>query len=310
VIVESPNPSAVLPGTRAVEVEHHYGDLALAVELAATAPGLQAALDALAGLIDRSQMVRRAGAKDRADVRVYLLPAGAAGPGPQLQGLGEPTWAVLGGGDRLLAPALPAATPDATDRVVENLEKIARYRSLVGIKNALADHPLRGKIEFSLLRQTAGGWEEAKPDAGGFPIYRTGERVAFRIRNRHTEPVFVSVLDFGLTYAVTPIYPVPGSNEKHMPNVRLDFGTQEKRGFVLGVPPGFRDAEGLETLKLIATTRESDFSWMGQAAVRKALSPLEELLRRAGWQARGEAPTVPVAEEWTTVERSFTVKKA
>jgi hypothetical protein len=301
VIVESPYPAGVLPGARAVEVEHHYGDLALAVELAATTPALQPALDALAGRVNNSQMVRRAGAADRADVRVYLRPADAAGGS---------RWEIVGAGDRLLAPALPTAAPDAMDRVIENLEKIARYRSLLGIQNPQPDHLLRGKVEFSLLRQTTGGWEEAKPGANGSVVYRTGERVAFRIRNRHTEPVFVSVLDFGLTYAVTPIYPVPGANEKHLPNVRVDFGTQQNRGFVLGLPPGYRDAEGLETLKLIATTRESDFTWMGQPAVRaarRAYSPLEELLRRAGWQARGEAPAVPVAEEWTSVERSFFV---
>jgi hypothetical protein len=304
-ITQAANRAAVGEDCRAFEVEHDYGELAMRVGLVNGVPQRQADADDLAKRIDGSQMLRRSQQGERVDVLVSLSRRDSV----------EPTWSIIGGGDELLAPPRPASQPNATAVVLDNLEKIARYRNLLAIKNPSPINPLDKKIQFTLLRQGAGGkWVEAGGEGMGMPVYRVGERIAFRIRHDFSRELYIHILDFGLASGVSLAYPVEGSNERHEPNQTVESGSLDNREIYVCMPEEFQREEGTETLKLIATTDEVDFSWMKQAGVKaltlKKPSLLEEMLRRAAFQTRGETPKVPAAEEWITIDRSFLVKRA
>ena len=91
----------------------------------------------------------------------------------------------------------------------------------------------------------------------------------------------------------------------------------------LYVPDAFAYDEGVETFKLLATTQPTDFSWMQQETVRSIDSSeksegnergslLQQLfdLVYNGFGTRDAKPTtVPPADEWTTVERTFVLRR-
>ena len=204
-LVEESDPGAVVAGSIALEVEHCYGDLSLKVDLPPAPDPLGPEREALGARIDKSPLIRRARDGEAANVRALLLrPRSGAmltDPAPQLGAMPDPTWAVIGGGGQILLPPLPAGRPDTAARLVAGLERFTRYRNLLALRNADLGDPLAGAVDFFLLRRDEGdGWVEATPDDSGRVAYRTGDLLAFRIRNRHSAPIFVTVLDFGLTY--------------------------------------------------------------------------------------------------------------
>jgi hypothetical protein len=305
---------SIIPGARAVEEEHNFGDLSLKLEVV-TPPGELATIgERLKQRIALSRMAQLANSGDVPFARAYLIEprpgAGSADPAPQLGGISEPTWAIVAGGGQLLMPPRRAADPKATDIIVENLEKIARYRNLLEIKNPNPANPLDGMIDFTLLRKNPSGtWDPAQPDRAGRIVYKAGECLALRIVNRQTLPLFINVLDFGVTAGVTPIYPyAEGANEQLVKGRPCEFGVRDDETLTPLIPPEMTENEGVETLKLIAATREIDFSWLRQEGVRSVRggsSHLDDLLWRAGAETRATRSALPITEDWITVERSF-----
>jgi hypothetical protein len=209
----------------------------------------------------------------------------------------------------------------------DDLEKAARYRQALALRNPNDDSPLKDQVDLILLRQTADGtWVEAKPEGeSGQVVYEDGERIAFRIVNRYKAPIYVSVLDFGLKGAVGQLHPIPGSREKLAPDGSVEVGVREGAELDLYLPDSFSEVPdpedgkprgGTETFKLFVTTHEADFSLLAQEGYRSigpergkgTASPLGQLLDMAltgqGTRNVRRRQTQP-DEEWTTVERSF-----
>jgi hypothetical protein len=292
-VVEEATQGVITAGCRGFELDSGFGDASLAVSLAPAPAGLDELRRQLADRLAQSKTIRVAGPGEAATTQAILLePRAAAGPGAAVPQLGEvkaPTWAIVGGGDRLLAPPKPAAVVGA---VVENLETIARFFYLLAIRNPASS--LQGKVAVTLLRKPKGGdWQEARPDAADRIVYRVGDQLAFRVRHQHTDPLYLNVLDFGFTYKVSLVYPpARGAAEVIEPLLPFEFGKRDgQRMFLQPFPDDFDGTEGRETLKLILATRPIDFSWMRQEGVRE-----KPPLTRA----------IP-PEEWTTVEVEFVV---
>ncbi|HEY0777351.1 MAG TPA: caspase family protein, partial [Gemmatirosa sp.] len=281
---------------------------------------LRAALGAspLVALVDDDQP---------AAVRVYLIGArAAAAPGdpvPQLGAVAGPTWAIVGDDGQLLAPVKPAAV---TDDVRQNVETIARYRQALALTNPDPASGLAGRFSLDLLRQNADGtWAVAAPD-GGLVAYEEGDRIGFRVTSRHDAPVYLNLVDFGLTGRVALVYPPTGAADTLAPGVTFDLLGQRpaNRGWPVTWPAGLPfeggpgTADGVETVKLFAATGPADFSFLTQAAVRDATrgsrrpTALELLMRTAtGAPTRDigdDAPAAPTSD-WTTVDRAFVVRR-
>jgi Caspase domain len=318
-LVEESDPGAVVAGLTALEVEHCYGDLCLKVDLPTPADLLGLEREALAARIDKSPLIRRACDGEAADVRALLLgPRSGAmltDPAPQLGALPDPTWAVIGGGGQVLLPPLPAGRPDTAARLVAGLERFTRYRNLLALRNADLGDPLAGAVDFFLLRRHEDdGWVEATPDDSGRVAYRTGDLLAFRIRNRHSAPIFVTVLDFGLTYGLRLLHPTPPGDGAVEPGSTIDVGVDQSSEMKVFVPKDFPGDEGLDSIKLIAATRRVDLVALANRAdhgdrAEATDVPLERLLMLASWRARDGIARIGSGQKWTTRERSFLVRR-
>ena len=329
-VVEESPPGSIVEGCRAVEESRPVGDAVLRVQVVVPA-GREAEADPLAASLGGSGLVRPVADDEPADVRVYLVPArtavGADDPVPQLGAVAEPLWAVVGADGLLMMPRHPVDQPGSEAIVVANLEQAARYRHVLSLRNPDPDAALLGKVDLHLLRLgPEGAWVEAEPErAGGRVGYAEGERVAVEIVNRHSDPVYVSVLDLGLAGAIGLLYPVAGASEQLAAGGSMRVGVRDGDELVLAFPEGFdtapdptddRRVEGTETFKLIATTSPADFRPLLREGYRDAApggSPVEELLAGAlgTGGARDIARPVQVspADAWVTVERVFTLRR-
>lgn len=324
--------NAILANSRAVETVHSYGDLRLGVHIIETAAGNStgaasagdstgAAMRSLREQITKSSILKMESEAKGARAHVHLLDirqsVTAESPVPQVSSVTEPTWAVVGDTGELI---MPLKSLGLHADVVQNLERIARHTQALALENPDPSSELRGKVSLDLLRKAGDGkWIVAQPEAAGGQIeYEEHEEIAFRIRNNHTQDLFVSLVDFGLTGSVST---VPRATVKLGAGITFDVGAgSDGRGYALTMPANFPfvsnpagDAiDGIETLKLFVTTQPVSFAFLAQPGVRSAESPLEMLWKTAiGIAATREVvETMPVkGDDWTTVLKPFRLKR-
>ncbi len=300
----------VVAGARCIEVAPAVEHLRLAVDLGALPNGADAGLVAA---VAASPLLQRAGDPEAADVRVYRLAPQAPAAGDAHGSGAAPArdaWKVV---DRTGEPAMPlvaCADADAVARVVANLEALARYRSALALDNPQSTLP----VEFTLHRETADGqWR--RMDSSG-EVLTAGDSVAFEVVNRAAHPVFVSVLDFGVSGRIQPLYPPNGRSEQLDAGRTLKIGTGQRR-IRLGLPQGFVGERGRESFKLFVTTDETDFGWLQQAGTRSlatARSRLQQQFAAAfdGPRSRDAALDAPADgdADWRAFTRAFELRRA
>lgn len=313
---------AIEAGARAFVSAHGFGDFRLAVQLVEA--GDASAVAAMRERLQHSPRVKLVEADSAAAARVYLLPprerVPAGAPVPQLGPSALSRWAVVSQTGDLL---MPARVLGDEHTVVANLEVLARHRQMLALENPDSASALKGRFTLDLLRQDRGGaWDIASADAAnGLVSYEEGESIAFRVTSRHTAPVYVSLLDFGLTGAVTPVFPPRGAQQVLAPGESFDV-PGPGRGWPLGWPAGFpfvdtadrlREAEGTETVRLFVTEQPTDFLAVEQPGMRSTgrRTPLAALLRSAmhGGAARDIVMAPETGDDWTTVSRSFVLRR-
>jgi hypothetical protein len=323
-LLQEIQPGAVVAGLRAVE-ESHALETRLPVEVVApSGRDVQALLDGL----DGSKLLRRAEPGGNAKVRVYLLARRAGvpknAPVPMLGPLREETWAVVGEDGQLLMPSHGRSELGVVRLLLDNLEKVARYRLAAGLRNEAS--ALTGKVEVELFRKAGPDLEKLEPEPGNLPVLDEGDCLALRITNRNEKPLFVYVLDLGLTGRVAQIYPSPGAENSLLAGKSVEIGTLPGDDMDLYIPDEFpftaaapgEEVEGVETLKILVTTHPAEFDSLFQGGVREgrtAGSSLTDLLETTfgggGYQDRewrtrdqNDGP-----EDWTALERSFRVRR-
>jgi hypothetical protein len=316
--------------SRAVEEEHFYGEMRLKVEI--RVPGIyEDEANKLSEHIRKSALLSPVKAGEIADVRACIIASRTgvrkSDPVPQLKVVEKPVWAVVGQDGRLLMPVHDIDEASVVPILCDNLEKAARYRQAIVLINPDEESLLKGKVDFILKRKKADGtWATAEPDnAGGYIIFEEGEHISCEIKNHHDSPIYISILDFGLTGAVTLFYPVAGANEPLEQGRSIQIGARNGDIIELYIPENFPyvlDPEDtmpigcIETLKLFATTHEADFSPLIQQGFRSITKgggkPLVQLLDMAltGHGTRDSRRNrVSIDEEWTTIEHSFFLQK-
>lgn len=318
---------------RAVESAHFYGEMILSVEIQAP-EGYQTEVDDFISAIEESYLLKLVKDAQEAEVKAYLLaPREKVSEDdnvPQLGPLDEATWAVIEDG-RLAMPPHPVTEVGVVTIIRNNLEKLIRYRQAIALRNPNPDGLLMDKVDFSILQQAQDEtWKEINTDVSTDQILlKEGERIALRITNKHNKPIYVSVLDFGITGAISLLHPIEGANEQLRPGGTIEVGILEEDKIDLHMPDNFPYSpdptdgvvnSGMETVKLFATTHEADFSKLIQEGLRAGDltatkgtgTPLGQLL---GMALTGEGTRdirrnrVSPDEEWTTVERSFTLQR-
>jgi hypothetical protein len=333
VILSESHAEAVAAGTMAVEQYHNYGEMRLIVDVQVP-EGFESATKELETSLEGSELLRAAGSQERASVTVRIVPprveVGRDDPVPQLGAIDRPKWAVVDGAGNLALPTHPADPYKMPWELYENLERLASYWNVLNLRNPNINSPLQKKVDLILLRQTPdGNWVTAKPEAqSGTVVVTEGERIAFRIVNRYSAPVYVSVLDFGVTGTISLLHPLWGPREALQAGEAIEVGVREGDELELFLPDDFpfvpdassaKARAGVETLKLFATTYETDFASLvqqdGYRSVEQSMGEttmLWQLLDMAltGWGSReSRKVNLPTDQDWTTVERTFMLQR-
>ena len=232
---------------------------------------------------------------------------------PSLGELKQPGWATVGLDGQPLTRVIPFDEAGAVNTLVDNLVKIAQYRNVLAIRNPDPTCPLAGKVDLIVVKQYA---DRSWSDAGEGAVFREGDRMALRIVNQLDRPVYATIIDFGVSHAISPVFPKAGSKPEIARSTTFDVGVAGG-GIPVRFPEQYPRDEGKETLKMIVTTEPSDFSVFSQAGTKaldslgsmKSPNPLERLLAQAGGGTR-DAVSQPMAiDQWITVERSFTLRR-
>ena len=327
-IDEESSAGSVVEGAYAFETDHAWGEHRFPVEIAASADHAEDT-GKLKTLLDEEAILNVVEPGAPASVRVYLISprseVAEGDPVPQLGAIREPVWAVVGETGELVMPL--QAVSDIT-KVRDNLRTLARYRQSLALGNPDANSALRGHFTIDLLRQTpAGEWVEAEPDTNsGQIVFEEGEYVAFQVNSTHDKPVYVSLLDFGLSGAVSLVHPEAGAQEQLRPNGWFTVGTRDEFDS-LAFPETFPFAddpvhsapgEGLETVKLIVTENPVDFGFLNQEGFVAGIttrsgdeeSPLSLLFRSAAaGPATRDVRRKAKLEDWTTIVKPFVLRR-
>lgn len=298
--------SPIQPGARAFEKSKGPGWMRLAVGIETPDLDPTTAID-LGRRIERSKNLRLVEEPGQADARILVLKQDA-----------EVSWAVLGRDDEQMTPSVPARQSGSVARLVGDLETLARYLNLLRLTSDDERNPLRNCLEVQLLRRSAdGAFQPARPEkVTGEVIYSQGEYLALRVSHRAERPLYIHVLDLGLTGSVDLFYPVGGNHKPLPPGKDFDIGVQPGQRMKVRIPETFT-AGPREFLKVIATTHEADLSWLRQPGFGSApprggqpRSGIASLLWRAlgGGSRQSAPPALGQDEGWTVTTLDFLVR--
>src|SRR5262249_20813182 len=137
-----------------------------------------------------------------------------------------------------------------------------------------------------------------------------GDRLVLEMYNRSSRPLYVYVLDMGLTGRVAIVYPLMGSGELLESGQKIQVGVRSSEDMTLSFPLGFERlpeafrSAARETLKRIVSTSPAEFRLLLQSGPRyRGGGPVEEALA-VTFGGKSPGP-LAAGEDWTTVEQTF-----
>lgn len=334
-IIEENGAVAIDANARAVEVVRADNETRMSVWLAPAPPGYESAREELREALMQSRLleVRDTVVGARVQISVLTEERDAVRRGVVPSGDDGAAWVILDRSEASLMPRHSVASPDSRPKIMKNLETLWRYQKVRELRNERS--ALNGKVDFQLLKKDAGGaWVEVP--ATEELTYEAGEPIAFRVVNRSGMPLYVSVLDLGVSKLIDVLYPPDGPGEL-VAVKRSGAGDAAQSGGVLSVgdqpwseielffPDNLmlanaaEDGDGLkgkEVFKLVVTAQRHDLSFLRQSGVRKEpphapAHPLESLLYLAtGSGSKREARVkLEPPDEWFTIERAFWLRQ-
>lgn len=303
-VEEESQAGSVIPGARAVE-----GFARLAVDL--LAPPEHPKTEAMAVALGRSKLLSRSYPGSPSQVRVLLLSPGAPDSDltRQAGALTEDVWVVVDDRNCLMGAPVSTRKLEGAKIVVALLESMARLRAVAAVSNP--DSPLAKLVDFNLYRLN--GHEGAPPikNDNGEMVFYEGDRLMLEMYNRSPRPLYVYVLDIGLTGRVAIVYPLPGSGELLESDQRIQVGTRSSEDLTLSLPPGFArlpevfQGAARETLKLIVSTSPAEFRLLLQSGQRYRGRGPAGSLEDALAASFGSGAPFRSEEDWATFERTF-----
>ena len=267
--------------SRAVEREHFFEDMTLGIHFGNPegSPELQNIMKRLLSL-DHIRKVDRPQGYDlliRQEKGFFVTEAG------------EPTE---------ISPRVRVSDEDAIKQVVAQVEKWAHWFGVLSIANPRTELA----IEFLIEEPTGEGREVPKTHRDLDLTLYEGEKFEAKIANNSKHDIYFALLDVSSDGSIEVIYPRNQAKE------RLAVGQSWTRRLETFLPEG-RDSIR-DVLKVIATTEETDFSFLRQEAVRSPgfLNPLQQLLANAVYGEKRGTRLVE-AGDWTTATRVLEVRK-
>jgi len=298
------------PGARCVEKEPSETQFQLKIDVSALPK--KSASEILAG-VDKSALLTNTEMAESADIRAYLLEPRDEATGichvPQIDKIETPTWAFVDREGALAMPLHATSEKNVVTTLMDNLEAISRYRN--ALKLDMSDSDL--DVEFNIYRRTER--DELEKANGGDSVFHDGDYLAFEVVNNEKNPVFVSVLDFGVTGKISLLYPPNKTSEMIEAGQTLQIGAGKGK-IPVRLPKTHTADKGTETFKAFITSSETDFSWLQQESMRSADVGRSRL--RQQFEAAYVGPTMrdAVYEEddedegaWRGIGRSFELRR-
>ena len=239
--------------------------------------------------------------------------------------------------DREVLWSIPIADEECHKKIRRTLDTLVRFAMVSELQNSASR--LKGLVAFELLQKNGKEWEKAKPRHDNLPLFFEGEQIAFQVANKSPVPIYISVLDLGLTKLIGLLYPRRAASEKlekssageelkksrsaggiiENPNLgKLVIGVLPNERIKLFIPdearltlqPDINRNGGVEVFKLMITTEQTNFSWIEQSGLRtrlRAVSPLDKLMRLYFKEKRTREGKYELDAEtdWLTINRSF-----
>jgi hypothetical protein len=351
IVEESAPGSSVQAACRVMETAHPWADFRMPVH-AVPGPGHGELRGALHSALEASFLLRPVVDPEEARVLVHLLepsagdraedvpdgqpPSASMDPPPpdqppSIPDLAEPAWVTFSRVGSLRMPPQPVGE---TERLVKNLERLARYQQVMALENPDRGSELAGRVKVDLLRAPPAppqartdpaSFVIAEPEiSGGSVTMEEGDRIAFRIHNNSGEDLYLNAINLGLTGRVQRFYP---NNTK---GVLVAPGSFLIRGyFDLYIPDDFpfsddrygpRQDEGTDVYKFIFTREPTNLSFLHQDAfdagegvlTRSAgQSALEFLARNAAFGTRDITftSTESADADWAVVDKVVALRR-
>ncbi|MDH3588900.1 MAG: caspase family protein [Gammaproteobacteria bacterium] len=261
--------------------------------------------------IEKSSLLTLSKSADSADMGVYVLQprdsAKVSDPIPHIQQVQTPTWAVVDAAGMLAMPLHATSENKVVEILVKNLETRARFKNALNLDNP--DSKL--DVEFNIYEQLDD--DNCELANGGDCVFNDGDRISFEIINNEKDAVYVSLLDFEATGAISLFYPPRGSSEmiEAGKSLRIGRGNQVLR---LKLDDAVKEDVAVETLKALITNNETDFRWLEQGATRS----IGQSRLRKQFEAAYNGPTTRAvimeteeeeADDWKSINRFFNLKR-
>lgn len=299
---------AITEGGRCIEKEPAPSQNLLHVYLSDLDEGAHAEI---ASRIEQSHLLSVAKTPGAADLCAYVVPSrekpSATSPLPQIGRIDRPSWAVVNREGECAIPLNAVNEDKVIDKLLDNLETLARYQNALKLDNSASDL----KVEFNIYRVLENGdLEDA--NSGDFQ-FDAGDCIAFEIINHGKEQVFANVLDFGLSGKISLMYPQRRAGELIEAGRTVRFGTGRAK-IRLGIPDKVLARQ--ETFKAFISSHEADFRWLKQEGLRSADSRRSSL--RKQFEAAYNGPSSregeviggeDIDEDWKAISRSFKLRK-
>lgn len=207
---------------------------------------------------------------------------------------------IIQSGDlELLAPPVPATEPDAVSRIIFQIKDIAHWMVAIDLRN-----PNSGiQLGFEIWRAS---------DSAGTPTpseVPSGTELSYIVENRHSQPLYIYVLDVSSDGSITLLYP---KGEQQL----LPVDGKPERRLKMSVPDG--QVAVLDVLKVIATLKPIDPSVFPQGPIRAApeatssgpMDPLAQFMATALRGTRAAADVTVESDTWVTVQKPIRIRRA
>ncbi len=259
------NTGQVLLNSRCVEVKASYAPDLLQVDISELSEAYK--MKIVAG-IRQSKLVAVAGTPDDAHIRANIITSDSVLPptitAQQQQLITQDSWAFFEA-DEVLAMPLHAVTEPGVVRVLlDNLEKIAKFRNVL-----LLDNPTTTlNVEFNLFKQSADG--KLVLANGGSTEFLETEPMVLELKNNETvKAVFFSILWISADREISHFYPYRKASEELSPGKTIRIGLGNNK-LTASLSKQYYADIGSESCKVIFSSTQADFSWLNQQGLRSS----------------------------------------
>lgn len=255
-------------------------------------------------------------------------------------------------GKPLVKSADESMLEETLDRIPKDLAAICRFRNVRKLENNDRNSALRSKISIEFheviddddyeeieateknLGRRVRRIRPIEKTTDGLPICPIGQSVAIKITNHADRPLYCDAISFGWDFAIIPLTGAicdEGVRKRVEPGGSQWFGRNESESPLAFALPDDEQAarhfvEAHESLKVIATTDEPDFSILFQPGLsmptdedfsdeefaegtRSTPTELDELFDQAmrGTRALGAKKKKKKKHDWTTADCDYVV---